>query len=244
MPIRRRTGRSRSPRSARRVNLRSARGSAQSCRPTGSCRAPSPPRSPTTRSSRRSTCRSSRARARYGYYKFCRKTGEFAEASRAAVFDPDSRTARIFLGALRGAPQPLDARWRRRRRGRATAANGSRRLRRSRQAAPDLDAVERRMAARRGACARSNRRSRHDADLPHGQRPARSQAVVEPRTHLADFLREHCRLTGTHLGCEHGVCGACTVLIDGEPARSCITFAVACDGARRAHHRGLRRRLR
>ncbi|MBI3707724.1 MAG: SRPBCC family protein [Proteobacteria bacterium] len=58
----------------------------------------------------------------------------------------------------------------------------------------------------------------------------RVEALVEPRTHLADFLREHCRLTGTHLGCEHGVCGACTVLIDGAPARSCIAFAVACDG--------------
>jgi len=55
-------------------------------------------------------------------------------------------------------------------------------------------------------------------------------AMVEPRTHLGDFLREHCRLTGTHLGCEHGVCGACTVLIDEEPVRSCIAFAVACDG--------------
>jgi carbon-monoxide dehydrogenase small subunit len=56
------------------------------------------------------------------------------------------------------------------------------------------------------------------------------QALVEPRTHLADFLREHCRLTGTHLGCEHGVCGACTVLIAGTPARSCLTYAIACDG--------------
>jgi aerobic carbon-monoxide dehydrogenase small subunit len=56
------------------------------------------------------------------------------------------------------------------------------------------------------------------------------QAMVEPRTHLADFLREHCRLTGTHLGCEHGVCGACTVLIDDKPERSCITYAVQCDG--------------
>jgi len=55
-------------------------------------------------------------------------------------------------------------------------------------------------------------------------------ADVEPRTHLADFLRDHLRLTGTHLGCEHGVCGACTVLIGGAPARSCITYAVACDG--------------
>ena len=56
------------------------------------------------------------------------------------------------------------------------------------------------------------------------------QALVEPRLHLGDFLREHCRLTGTHLGCEHGVCGACTVLIAGAPARSCITYAVACEG--------------
>jgi carbon-monoxide dehydrogenase small subunit len=56
-------------------------------------------------------------------------------------------------------------------------------------------------------------------------------AEVEPRTHLADFLRETRLLTGMHLGCEHGVCGACTLLIDGAPARSCITFAVACEGA-------------
>ncbi|MFL1877346.1 (2Fe-2S)-binding protein, partial [Hansschlegelia beijingensis] len=55
--------------------------------------------------------------------------------------------------------------------------------------------------------------------------------AVEPRTHLADFLREELNLTGTHLGCEHGVCGACTVLVDGEPARSCLTFAAVCSGA-------------
>jgi carbon-monoxide dehydrogenase small subunit len=54
---------------------------------------------------------------------------------------------------------------------------------------------------------------------------------VEPRTHLADFLRDQLDLTGTHLGCEHGVCGACTLLLDDMPARSCITFAAACDGA-------------
>jgi len=56
-------------------------------------------------------------------------------------------------------------------------------------------------------------------------------ASVEPRTQLADFLRDALNLTGTHLGCEHGVCGACTLFIDGVPARSCITFAIACDGA-------------
>ncbi|MBT1510719.1 2Fe-2S iron-sulfur cluster binding domain-containing protein [Bradyrhizobium sp. SRL28] len=57
------------------------------------------------------------------------------------------------------------------------------------------------------------------------------QALAEPRTNLADFVRDKLDLTGTHLGCEHGVCGACTVLLDGEPARSCITYAVACEGA-------------
>ena len=53
---------------------------------------------------------------------------------------------------------------------------------------------------------------------------------VPARTHLGDFIREQGCLTGTHLGCEHGVCGACTVLVDDKPVRSCIAFAVACDG--------------
>jgi carbon-monoxide dehydrogenase small subunit len=57
------------------------------------------------------------------------------------------------------------------------------------------------------------------------------QALAEPRTNLADFVRDKLDLTGTHLGCEHGVCGACTVLLDGVPARSCIAYAVACEGA-------------
>ena len=57
------------------------------------------------------------------------------------------------------------------------------------------------------------------------------QSAVEPRTSLAEFLREELRLTATHLGCEQGVCGACTILIDGQPARACITLAVAVDGA-------------
>jgi carbon-monoxide dehydrogenase small subunit len=55
--------------------------------------------------------------------------------------------------------------------------------------------------------------------------------TAEPRMHLADFIRDNLNLTGTHLGCEHGVCGACTVLIDGVPARSCITYALSCEGA-------------
>jgi aerobic carbon-monoxide dehydrogenase small subunit len=60
---------------------------------------------------------------------------------------------------------------------------------------------------------------------------AERTARAEPRLTLADFLREQCGLTGTHLGCEHGVCGACTVLIDGAAVRSCLMFAVQADGA-------------
>ena len=54
--------------------------------------------------------------------------------------------------------------------------------------------------------------------------------TLEPRTHLADFLRDQLGLTGTHIGCEHGVCGACTVRLDGEIVRACLTLAVQADG--------------
>ena len=56
------------------------------------------------------------------------------------------------------------------------------------------------------------------------------EVEVEPRLTLADCLRHHLRLTGTHVGCEHGVCGACTVLVDGRSARSCLMFAVQANG--------------
>jgi len=55
-------------------------------------------------------------------------------------------------------------------------------------------------------------------------------AEVEPRLLLSDFIRHEARLTGTHVGCEHGVCGACTVQLEGEPVRSCLMFAVQADG--------------
>ncbi len=57
------------------------------------------------------------------------------------------------------------------------------------------------------------------------------QAIVPARLTLADFLRVRCGLTGTHLGCEHGACGACTVLVDGDAVRSCLIYAVQADGA-------------
>ena len=58
----------------------------------------------------------------------------------------------------------------------------------------------------------------------------RHQRTVEPRLLLSDFLRQDLELTGTHVGCEHGVCGACTILFDGEPARACIMLAAQADG--------------
>ena len=64
---------------------------------------------------------------------------------------------------------------------------------------------------------------------------------VEPRTTLADCIRHQCRQTGTHVGCEHGVCGACTVIVDGAAVRACLTLAVQADGARVTTVEGLSR---
>ncbi|GAA4894688.1 (2Fe-2S)-binding protein [Actinomycetospora straminea] len=75
----------------------------------------------------------------------------------------------------------------------------------------------------------------HPVNDPHlltlSVNDAEHEVVVEPRRTLADVLRHDLRLTGTHVGCEHGVCGACTVLIDGAPARACLVFAVQAEGA-------------
>jgi aerobic carbon-monoxide dehydrogenase small subunit len=68
------------------------------------------------------------------------------------------------------------------------------------------------------------------------------RGLVEPRLTLADFLREKCGLTGTHLGCEHGACGACTVLLDGQAVRSCLIFAVQADGQEVTTVEGIARR--
>src|SRR6266704_2540806 len=78
---------------------------------------------------------------------------------------------------------------------------------------------------------------RRDREVPMTSRTVRLTVngrtytrTVEPRTTLADFLRDDLDLTGTYFGCEHGVCGACTVLLDGKPVRSCLLLAVSVDG--------------
>jgi 2-furoyl-CoA dehydrogenase 2Fe-2S iron sulfur subunit len=73
-------------------------------------------------------------------------------------------------------------------------------------------------------------RDRHEITLTLNGRPATGYA--EPRTLLSDFIRHELGATGTHVGCEHGVCGACTVRIDGRAARACLTLAVQADGCR------------
>lgn len=71
----------------------------------------------------------------------------------------------------------------------------------------------------------------HDWQVRMSVNGVPSEATVEPRLTLADYLRENCGLTGTHLGCEHGACGACTVLVDGQAVRACLMFAVQADGS-------------
>ncbi len=161
--------------------------------------------------------------AKWGYYKVNRKPGEFADAIGAVVMGKIRRgLRRDGLGAVP------------RRRDRAEARRR-------------LDGAFHRRGARHDFRARSGLRRLRTSDTRRGAQPGRREGLrmseitvtingetvtenVEPRLSLADFVRDHRRLTGTHLGCEHGVCGACTVLMNGEPVRSCITFAVVADG--------------
>ena len=80
-----------------------------------------------------------------------------------------------------------------------------------------------------GGARAPHERARHQRD---GQRHRAIAHAVEPRLLLSDFLRGTLGLTGTHVGCEHGVCGACTVLLDGDSVRACLMFAVQADGCR------------
>ena len=166
--------------------------------------------------------------ARWGYYKICRKPGEFADSIGAVVHDPDrglhprrprrnGRRAVGRAGARRRGPGREGCRDRRRQGGARRPGRGVRRLRQ-----PD---------PRRRAQPRDQGSVRVMTEISLTINGAPVTASVEPRTSLADFVRDSQRLTGTHLGCEHGVCGACTLEIDGEPMRSCITYAVSCDGA-------------
>ncbi len=154
----------------------------------------------------------------WGYTKACRKTGEFAHAMAAVLQDEPAGLTRIVVGAMGGPPLVFEG-----------AGRGGR---------PHRRQFQRRGggAGRTGPAhaARHHQTGPGDGTRMNGialtvnGKPVRAE--VAPRTHLADFLREQLHLTATHLGCEHGVCGACTLLLDGAPARACITFAATCDG--------------
>ena len=166
--------------------------------------------------------------ARWGYYKICRKPGEFADSIGTVVHDPDRGYTAVVLGATDGAPLDVPALAEAVRAGndvgiddaKAALAATGRGVRRLRHPDP-----------RRRAQPRDRGSVRVMTEISLTINGAPVTASVEPRTSLADFVRDGQRLTGTHLGCEHGVCGACTLEIDGEPMRSCITYAVSCDGA-------------
>ena len=168
--------------------------------------------------------------ARWGYHKICRKTGEFAHAIGAFV---DRSRARHLPSGHRRYGVASDCHCRRprhhrRRRPGKLRYPGSQRvgeLSRHERSAGTPDACRRSAARPRAGCSPMTK-----VNLTVNGNAL--SAEVEPRTHLADLLRESHNLTGTHIGCEHGVCGACTLLVDGVPIRSCITFAVACESAK------------
>ena len=192
--------------------------------------------------------------ARLGYCKLSAKSGEFAQALAVVFEDPERGERRAVVGAIERAPLVvegevafpetvadahalLSARLPMGTGGRLHAAALARAARDLAREGSPLPAAGRAPRAPSGS---GNGLDPDAGAPPEGAAPPGVRLVVngrrvegapEPRTHLADFLRERLQLTGTHLGCEHGVCGACTVLIDGAPARSCIALAAACDGA-------------
>ena len=172
------------------------------------------------------------ATERWGVCKVSVKVGEYAESLAIALLDRARGSARVVVGATDGAPLVLT------RTAQALLAGAADQdLRaiatqelagsRSRLQPGKIDHARHHRPAGQPGC----RRTMITTQVSMTVNGEPVSATVEPRTHLADFLRETLRFTAVHLGCEHGVCGACTVLIDGEPVRSCITLAVAVDGA-------------
>ena len=194
--------------------------------------------------------------ARLGYCKLSAKSGEFAQALAVVFEDPERGARRAVIGAIERAPLVvegeiefpetvadaqalLSASLPVGTGGRLHAAALARATRDLAREGSDRPGAEpsppSRIHPATGNDADPDGGARRESTAPPTVRfvvnARRVEGAPEPRTHLADFLRERLHLTGTHLGCEHGVCGACTVLIDGAPTRSCIAFAAACDGA-------------
>lgn len=194
--------------------------------------------------------------SRFGYCKLSAKSGEFAQAFAVVFEDPERNARRAVIGAIERAPLIVDGGVSfpetvaeaeallapRLPAGVSVRLHAAALARASRDLARDGsnragggDVRVSRIRSEPGNGREPDAEAEMAGTVPPGVRLTvngqRVEGAPEPRTHLADFLRERLQLTGTHLGCEHGVCGACTVLIDGVPARSCIAFAAACDGA-------------
>ena len=185
----------------------------------------------------------------YGFVEFARRHGDFAIVSAAALLEEDSSgkitRASVTIGGVAVAPvracaksrRPSSARSRRKMSS-ARPAKSCRKL----EALADMHAPASLPAASRDGdvAPRAGWRAHKRVGRPaHDGKPATSpspstaqryDAEVEVRLTLADFMRQQLGLTGTHLGCEHGVCGACTILLDGLSARSCLMLAVQADG--------------
>ena len=184
------------------------------------------------------------ADTRFGFYEFSRRAGDFAMVMALASYRiEDGVAVDVCIGVGRDRRSPAAARRRRRGAPRSIARCGCVRSGRRRRGAQHRSAGERcrfgRIPARalrsgRHTCPSSELRScmneRVEVTLDVN---GRLHVVrVEPRRTLADVLRDDCGLGGVHTGCEHGVCGTCTIVVDGEPVRACLMFAVQAQGSR------------
>ena len=183
------------------------------------------------------------ARRRWGFQEFARRRGDFAMAAAAVFYDEDAngKARNAHVGAIGVGDRPLRLAGRRRPQ-RAIGRRCDHRAGRGRRVGRRRSAG--RHPRQRGISARADRnhgRARAQARRrPHERSDAHVGAISRQRSRgrgqgraaltLADCLRHHLRLTGTHVGCEHGVCGACTIIVDGAAVRSCM-LAVQAEGA-------------
>ena len=180
------------------------------------------------------------------FEEIARRHGDYALVGVAALVDGDSRPGRLPLGERRpDGRRPHRRRRRRPRRRRARAARA-----RATTSTPPRPTAPSWCACSPHGVVRSARRRQSEHERGAPRRPpvrstaSRTRSAVPARRLLSDALRHDLGLTGTHVGCEHGVCGACTVLVDGAPVRSCLMFAVSAVGRRDHHGRGAHQRRR
>ena len=181
------------------------------------------------------------AARRYGFQEFARRRGDFAMAGVALYYDTDGgKAANAHVGVFgvgdcqRRLPK-AEARSTAIRSTRRSPSRSARRLpprsSRRRTSTPAPPTGARSPARSPSARSKPRRRGRH-MTTKFEVNGKQVSVDVEPRLTLADCLRHELRLTGTHIGCEHGVCGACTVLVDGEAVRSCLILAVQAEGTK------------